>query len=109
MSATAPVPAKAIDPKNHRTWPAVLKLRIAARLLMRRFHPWRTNQDVWEEALRDAYGGLGAHTGAGGSIRAAALDLLLGRAAADARAWKAAGFPIERPPELAALPGFTKP
>lgn len=80
----------------HATWPANLKWFLLWQYARARFYPWKSEQEVWEDLLRDTYNGV--RTGVGpnphgltSSVTAAAV---FPRALDDAQRWRADGAPL---------------
>jgi hypothetical protein len=87
----------AVHLPHHTGWPPLLKWYLLRELALTRFHSWSTEQEVWEDLLRDTRNGIrvgitqpNPHRH---SIHAPAIELYAEVMKA-AEGWRAAGSPI---------------
>lgn len=100
---TCPRCARLLVP-HHSTWKPVLKWWTISELGRRRFHPWLSDQNVWEWLLKDAMVGSGgvAHPNPRGAHLTTATSPaeLYPIALQLAHQWKLSGSPVVRAIDL---------
>lgn len=100
---TCPKCARPLVP-HHSAWPMYFKWWNLSELGARRFHPWLSEQAVWEWLLKDTMvhsGGLACPNPRGAHLTTATSPADLYPIALQlAQSWKAAGSPIVRAIDL---------